>query len=161
MLETLIKYFVYGTKGHITKTQLINFLYLADLYSVKWTAKQLTDLDWFYDHNNLKNEKIDEILNKLNNQEIMQELQNNTILIRLGNKPGTIEDLDLSLSLKLILDNIRREWAGSGKERLQNLLEYVKNTAPIMEVKNMDTNQTQRQLNLHQERERLLNELEF
>lgn len=34
MLDLLIKYFVYQTKGHITKTQLVKFLYLADLYSV-------------------------------------------------------------------------------------------------------------------------------
>jgi hypothetical protein len=29
MLENLIKYFVYATKGYITKTQLIKFLYLG------------------------------------------------------------------------------------------------------------------------------------
>lgn len=43
MLEQLILYFVCKTKGHITKTQLVKFLYLADLYSVKWTGQQLTD----------------------------------------------------------------------------------------------------------------------
>ena len=32
MLETLILYFVYQTKGNITKIQLVKFLYLADLY---------------------------------------------------------------------------------------------------------------------------------
>lgn len=48
MLEQLILYFVCKTKGRITKTQLVKFLYLADLYSVKWTEHQLTELDWYY-----------------------------------------------------------------------------------------------------------------
>jgi len=48
MLEQLIKYFVYKTKGYITKTQLVKFIYLADLYAVKWTGKQLTDLNRRY-----------------------------------------------------------------------------------------------------------------
>jgi hypothetical protein len=49
MLETLILYFVYQTNGFLTKIQLVKFLYLADLYSVKWTGKQLTDLDWYWE----------------------------------------------------------------------------------------------------------------
>ena len=48
MLEKLIIYFVYKTKGHIIKTQLVKFLYLADLGAVKWQDKQLTDIDWRY-----------------------------------------------------------------------------------------------------------------
>ncbi len=66
MLEQLILYFVCKTKGYITKTQLVKFLYLADLYSVKWTKKQLTDLDWCYYLRGPWNQEIDTTLEKLN-----------------------------------------------------------------------------------------------
>ncbi|WP_197671685.1 hypothetical protein [Geminocystis sp. NIES-3708] len=48
MLEKLIVFFVCKIKGNITKTQLLKFLYLADLGAVKWQDKQLTDVDWRY-----------------------------------------------------------------------------------------------------------------
>ncbi len=48
MLRKLINFFVNETKGQITKIQLVKFIYLMDLYMVKWTGKQLTNLDWRY-----------------------------------------------------------------------------------------------------------------
>lgn len=157
MLDKLIKYFVYATKGHITKTQLIKFLYLADLYSVKWTGNQLTELDWCYYHFGPWHEDIDTALNKMNGKEVAIEQEGNTTLIRLGVQASHVNDLQLPVSLKLVLDNIRREWAGS--EKLQQLLEYVYNTAPMLEVKEKHQNQEKVRLNLQAEREKLISEL--
>jgi hypothetical protein len=159
MLDKLIKYFVYATKGYITKTQLIKFLYLADLYAVKWTGKQLTDLDWCYYFYGLWNEEIDTALNQMNGKEIIQESQGNTIFLRLGTQAGKVDDLHLPLSLKLILDNIRREWAGAGQEKLNQLLEYVYNTSPMQEVKDTYKPEEKVKLNLQAEREKLISEL--
>ena len=159
MLETLIKYFVYATKGYITKTQLIKFLYLADLYAVKWTEKQLTDLDWRYDRYGPWNEDIDAALNQMNGQEILQESQGETIFVRPGEGAGSVDNLELPLGLKLMLDNIRREWAGSGEDKLKQLLEYVYSTAPMIEVKYSHEPEEQVRLNLYKEREKLMSEL--
>ncbi|MEZ2231576.1 type II toxin-antitoxin system antitoxin SocA domain-containing protein [Microcoleus sp.] len=159
MLETLIKYFVYATKGYITKTQLIKFLYLADLYAVKWTEKQLTDLDWRYYRYGPWNEDIDAALNQMNGKEILQESQGNSIFVRLGEGAGSVDNLELPLGLKLMLDNIRREWAGSGEDKLKQLLEYVYSTAPMLEVKDSHKSEEQVRLNLYKEREKLMSEL--
>jgi len=159
MLETLIKYFVYATKGYITKTQLIKFLYLADLYSVKWTSKQLTELDWRYYHYGPWNEDIDAALNQMNGKAIVQESLEETIFIRLGVQAGNVDDLELPLGLKLMLDNIRREWAGSGQDKIKQLLKYVYSTAPMLEVKDSHQPEEQVRLNLHTERQKLISEL--
>ncbi len=157
MLDKLIKYFVYATKGYITKTQLIKFLYLADLYSVKWTGKQLTDLDWRYYQFGPWNESIDAALNQMNGKEIIQESQYNATYIKPVNQAAQADDLDIPLSIKFVLDNIRREWAGSDK--LNQLLEYVYNTAPMLEAKNNHRPEEKVKLNLQAEREKLVSEL--
>ena len=123
MLEKLIQYFVYETKGHITKTQLVKFLYLADLYSVKWRGEPLTQLDWYYYNHGPWHEDIDAALNQMNGKEIIKKSDGQKIRIQLGDEAGQTEDLELPQSLMLILDNIRREWAGPHK--LDKLLEYV------------------------------------
>jgi hypothetical protein len=73
LVDQLIKYFVYETKGFITKTQLVKFIYLADLYAVKWTGKQLTDLDWCYYHYGPWNEEIDTALARMEGVDIFQK----------------------------------------------------------------------------------------
>lgn len=157
MLDKLIKYFVYATKGYITKTQLIKFLYLADLYSVKWTGKQLTDLDWCYYQFGPWNEGIDVALNEMNGKEIIQESQYNATYIRPVNQAAQADDLEIPLSIKFVLDNIRREWAGSDK--LDQLLEYVYSTAPMLEAKKIHRPEDKVKLNLQAEREKLVSEL--
>jgi len=161
MLKQLIKYFVYQTKGHITKTQLIKFLYLADLYVVKWTEKQLTELDWYYYHHRLWLEDIDTTLSQMDGKEIAQEFENNTTFIRLGVAADTTEDIEIPLGLQFMLDNIRREWAGTGLAKLQQLGEYVYNTAPILEVKGNYQPEAKVKLNLIVERDKLVRELEL
>ncbi|MDZ7957881.1 MAG: DUF4065 domain-containing protein [Aulosira sp. DedQUE10] len=158
MLDKLIKYFVYATKGNITKTQLIKFLYLADLYSVKWTSKQLTELDWYYYNFGPWHEDIDAALCRMNGKEIAIETGGNATLIKLGSQASNVEDLQLPVSLKLVLDNIRREWAGS--EKLNQLLEYVYNTVPMLEVKDKHKPEEKVRLNLQAEREKLISELD-
>jgi Protein of unknown function (DUF4065) len=160
MLDILIKYFVYATKGHITKIQLIRFLYLADLYAVKWTGKQLTELNWYYYHFGPWHEDIDIALNKMNGKEISIEAEGNTTLIKLGKESGNIDDLQLSLSLKLILDNIRREWAGSGQDKIKQLLDYVYSTAPMLAVREKHQPEEKARLNLQVQREKLISELD-
>lgn len=159
MLDKLIKYFVYETKGYITKTQLFKFLYLADLYAVKWTGKQLTELEWYYDRFDPWNQDIDEALIQMDGKEIYQESQGNSILIKLGAEAGTIKDLDLPLGLKLMLDNVKKEWAGSGEEKLNQLLEYVYSTTPMLEARNNSLPNQKIKLNLEIEREKLISEL--
>lgn len=159
MLDKLIKYFVYATKGYVTTTQLIKFLYLADLYSVKWTGKQLTELDWCYYRFGPWNQDIDTALTQMNGKEIIQESQGDTVLIKLGAEATNVEDLQLPLSLRLILDNIRREWAGPGQEKFKALLEYVYSTAPMLAVKDTHQPEEKVKLNLLAEREKLISEL--
>jgi hypothetical protein len=160
MLDQLIKYFVYHTKGHITKTQLVKFLYLADLYSVKWTGNQLTELDWYYYLHGPWQEEIDAALGKMNGKEILQEPQGEAVLIKLGPEAGNTEELKLPPSLQLILENIRREWAGSSPDRMKQLLDYVYSTAPMLEVKEAHKPEEKVRLNLQKERERLMQELD-
>ena len=82
-----------------------------------------------------------------------------TIFIRLGDEAGNVDDLELPVGLKLMLENIRREWAGSGHDKIQHLLKYVYSTAPMIEVK--DSNQLEQvvRLNLQTERQKLIDEL--
>lgn len=159
MLDKLIKYFVYATKGHISKIQLIRFLYLADLYSVKWTGKQLTELDWYYYRNSLWHEDINTALDKMNGKEINLETEYNTIFVKLGSKAGNIDDLQLPKSLKLVLNNIRREWSGSGGDKIKELLDYIYTTAPMMEIKDKYKPEEKVKLNLQLAREKLVSEL--
>ena len=159
MLDKLIKYFAYATKGHITKIQLVRFLYLADLYAVKWTVKQLTELDWYYYHLGPWHEDINTALDKMNGKEISIETEYNTVFIKLGEKAETIDDLQLPVSLKLILDNIRREWAGNGQDKITQLLDYVYTTAPMVEVKDKYKPEEKVKLNLQLERQKLVSEL--
>jgi Protein of unknown function (DUF4065) len=159
MLDILIKYFVYATKGHITKIQLIRFLYLADIYAVKWTGKQLTELNWYYYYFGPWHEDIEVALDKMNGKEISIETEGNTTLIKLGKESGNIDDLQLSLSLKLILDNIRREWAGSGQDKIKQLLDYIYSTAPMLAVREKHQPEEKARLNLQVEREKLISEL--
>jgi hypothetical protein len=156
-LKQLIKYFVYKTKGHITKTQLINFLYLADLYTVKWTGKPLTQLNWCYYHRSPWHEDIDTALRQMDGKEITLNAEGHTLLIRLGREADITNDITLPLGLQLMLDNIRREWAGAAK--LEQLLEYVNNTAPILEVREIHKPEAKVKLNLNTEQEKLVNEL--
>ena len=133
MLETLILYFVYKTNGFLTKIQLVKFLYLADLYGVKWTGKQLTDLDWYYYNYSPWHEDIDVALVKLNGQLIHTQEGENT-LIKMGAKPLYLQTLGISQGLCFVLDNICIEWAGSSTDQNKALLEYISTTAPILAV---------------------------
>jgi Protein of unknown function (DUF4065) len=158
MLETLILYFVYQTNGFLTKIQLVKFLYLADLYSVKWTGKQLTDLDWYYYNFGPWHEDIDAALVHLNGQVIQRE-EGKSILIQMGTEPLDPHSLGISQGLYLMLDNIRREWAGSSTEKIDELLKYVYTTAPMLAVKDKHERSEKVPLNLALERELLLEEL--
>lgn len=160
MLEKLILYYVVKTKGKITKTQLIKFLYLADLYAVKWTGKQLTELDWRYYHHGPWHEEIENTLDFLaESNKIALTSEQNAILVKPNGDKDLTASFDFSLSLELMLDNIRKEWAGSGKDKFNNLLEYVYDTEPMKEAKQKYEPKEKAPLNLQLEHDKLLEEL--
>lgn len=173
MTSKVILFFVLRTKGHITKTQLVKFLYLADLYAVKWLGKQITDLKWVYYHFGPWEDDIQADLERMNGKEInlsnqfsereiaQPNQQAEMVLIKLGPNAPFEDELKLPESMKLMLDNIRREWAGSGKKNIDRLLEYVYDTAPMKDVVNHGYSpEEKRSLDLLKEREKLLHELE-
>lgn len=161
MTGKLILFFVRSTQGHITKTQLVKFLYLADLYAIKWMGKQITDLEWVYYHHGPWQDEIQAALDRMDGKEIHQvNCERETVLIQLGAAAPQIDELGLPESMKLMLDNIRREWAGAGNENLQKLLEYVYETAPMKDVLSRGCRpEQQQQLNLYKEQEKLRQEL--
>lgn len=158
MRHRLIQFFVNETRGEITKTQLVKFLYLADLYAVKWSGQQLTDMDWrFYRHGPWE-ETIEETMALMEREGklLIQRvgLDNGyAILVRPGERAPTTSDLKLPRSLRLTLENIRREWAGYGHENLDALLDYVYSTEPMKAVKKTHDREEKVSLNLHLERE--------
>ncbi|MEM9007897.1 MAG: type II toxin-antitoxin system antitoxin SocA domain-containing protein [Cyanobacteria bacterium P01_F01_bin.86] len=158
MLEQLILYFVCKTKGHITKTQLVKFLYLADLYSVKWTSKQITELDWCYYSHGPWNQDIDKALDSMA-ESVVIRTEGNTLLVGLKDKSLLSAEFDFSEGLQLMLENIRKEWAGAGNEKFNELLDYVYSTAPMIEAKSKYESQDRAPLNLQLERQKLLEEL--
>ena len=155
ILRQLINFFVYETRGQITKTQLVKFIYLADLYAVKWTNQQLTDLDWRYYYYGPWEGKIDKMLDEMNGRDIYLERGERSIFIKTG--PTLSYPSELPLSLRLILENIRRDWAGA--ERFQQMLDYVYKTAPMVEASQNHRPEERARLNLVREREKLLAEL--
>jgi hypothetical protein len=156
MLENLILYFVYKTKGFITKTQLVKFLYLADLYSVKWTENQLTELDWYYYNYGPWNEEIDSALQRLEDK-VSQKKDGDFIMIELNSEIPETDDFNFSEGLQLMLDNIRKEWAGG---KVKDLLAHVYATEPMLAVKqNNHVPEDKAPLNLQLERIKLIEEL--
>ncbi len=159
MLYKLIEFFVGQTRGEITLIQLTKFLYLADLYSVKWTGKQLTDLDWYYYHHGPWHDDITDALRQMEGFVVCVEEKGKTKLIRCGPTLEPPEKLGLPKSLLLMLENIRRRWAGADSQLINELLKYVYATAPMQAVKGHE--RTERvPLNLLLERERVRTELE-
>jgi uncharacterized phage-associated protein len=159
VLEKLILYFVCKTKGHITKIQLVKFLYLADLYAVKWTGSQLTDLDWRYYKYGPWHEAIDIALAAQLADVIILQEENNATMIRLKDESWLTADLGFSQGLELMLDNIRKEWAGAGADKIQGMLDYVYSTAPMVEAQHSHVPEDKAILNLQLEREKLVEEL--
>jgi Protein of unknown function (DUF4065) len=159
MTAKLILFFVVKTKGNIAKTQLVKFLYLADLYSVKWLGKQITDLEWIRYHYGPYEEEIDRILGLMNGQQI--EIQTtddkNYIIIKMGNTAPSIDSLELPVMMQMLLDNIRYQWMG---KPTKELLKYVYSTAPMLEAIERHIDPEQKQpLNLFREQEQLQREL--
>jgi len=157
MLEKLILFFVGKSKGHITKTQLVKFLYLTDLYAVKWTEKQLTDLDWRYYRFGPWSEDIDSCLTNLYTKRVLGEVQNNqAVLIEPRENCPDVDDLGFSKGLELMLRNIRKAWIGA---KLDDLLAYVYQTEPMLEAKENHKPEEKAHLNLFLEHEKVVAEL--
>jgi Protein of unknown function (DUF4065) len=160
MTAKLILFFVLKTKGNITKTKLVKFLYLADLYSVKWLGKQITDLKWIRYHYGPYEEDINRILGLMNGRQIELDISNpdkNYIKIGIGKLAPSIESLEISPMMQMMLDNIRHQWMGKS---LDELLNFVYDTAPMVEMEEKKISAEQMQpLNLFREQEKLQKEL--
>jgi Protein of unknown function (DUF4065) len=159
MTAKLILFFVLKTKGNITKTQLVKFLYLADLYSVKWLGRQITDLKWIRYLYGPYEEAIDRTLELMNGQqvEIENDSSKNYIIIRMGSTMPSIESLELPVMMQMLLDNIRYEWMG---QSTKELLDFVYGTSPMVEAieQNIDPEE-KKPLDLFREQEKLHQEL--
>ena len=156
MLDQLILYFVSKSKGSIAKAQLARLLYLSDLYSVKWTGKQVTDLDWRCYKYGPWDKAIDVALARLSDNIAVQEREN-VILLNPVDDGLLSASFDFPLGLELMLENIRREWADNSE--LNDLRKYIYGTAPMVEAKKKATPKAKMRLNLHLEREKVLEEL--
>lgn len=156
ILEKLIVFFICQTKGYITKTQLVKFLYLADLGAVKWQDKQLTELNWRYYFHGPWSEDIDLALDRLYKAKILQEIpQDQAKMIKPAeNCPNNLKNLGFSKGLELRLKNICYEWAGASK--LDELLEYVYQTEPMVSAKKYHKKEEKACLNLNLESEKLV-----
>lgn len=160
MLEKLILFFVFKTKGYITKTQLVKFLYLADLYAVKWTEKQLTDLDWRYYRYGPWSEKIDPAVDFLCKKNIIRLVKkDDATLIQPVNENLTIKRLDFPKGLELMLRNIQKEWASLTTEKINDLLDFVYQTQPMIEAKTNHTPEEKALLDLSLEHQKLIEQL--
>lgn len=51
-IKHIVRYFVknYPYKNELSKTRITKMVYLADWYSALKHGKQLTDIEWFFDH---------------------------------------------------------------------------------------------------------------
>lgn len=161
MTTKLILFFVIRTKGHITKTQLVKFLYLADLYSMKWLGKQITNLNWYFYNHGPWEQDIQNCLDEMNGKQIRQTPgSKGTVLIKPGSKIPNESDLCLPESMTLMLENIRKEWAGSGSDNFNKLMDYVYDTAPMKDVLERGfISQDKEPLNLNIAHEQMQNEL--
>lgn len=161
MTDKLILFFVIRTKGYITKTQLVKFLYLADLYSTKWSGKQITNLSWYLYNHGPWEQDIQNCLDNMNGKQIKQTyLGQGAVLIKPGFDIPKESELELPESMKFILDNIRREWSGPGAENFQKLMDYVYETAPMKDVLQRGSRAKDKEpLNLNLATEQLQSEL--
>lgn len=83
--------------------------------------------------------------------------EGNASLIELRDQSLLDAEFNFPLGLGLMLENIRKEWAGSGK--LPELLDYVYATAPMVEAKRKFESSEKVHLDLSLEREKMLEEL--
>lgn len=154
-LERLILFFSKESKGHITKTQLLKMIYLADLYSMKWTGEALTDMDWRLYRNGPWSIDYDEALDALQESGYVVFVESGKatlIQTTSGTRAPTFDPM-----IYFMLENIRQRWAGSGPQLFQDLMEHVYATEPMREHPHDDeTKEKQLALNLELERVRHL-----
>jgi len=140
----LLNYFLSSSGGHLTREQLINFLYLADLYAVKWTAKQLTHLDWYCywskdGYYQLYSEELSATVDFLLKENVKQDYS------------------QIPISIRFVLDSILQEW--SSKKKFNQLMIYINSTAPLEELGAAPCLAKKHKLNLLAELARLIKEL--
>ncbi len=162
MAAKLMLFFVIRSKGHITKMQLVKFLYLADLYSVKWHGTPITELKWYYYLRGPWEKEFDVELDQLLSLELINiSPAGKAQLMQPGRLICKEAELVLPMSMKLMLDGIRIEWTGGGTARIKEMLDYVYKTAPMRQVLEQGFKAEDCQaLDLNEERKELLRALE-
>jgi hypothetical protein len=151
----LVTFFIGDTFHSIKKDQLTQFLYLADLYSVKWTGESLTDSDWFLYEGRVSSDELVDTLTELENKQLITIKEELIVALPKLRKPKYTE---FPLGLELMLQNILAEWLYSN--RLEHMTSYVNQTAPIKEILSSSLNSTSKiKLDLNLERIKLLEDL--
>jgi len=159
-VEKLIIFFVHKAEGYITKTKLVNFLYLADLSAVKWTENQLTNLEWHYHQSGPWSKEIDRALDQLSQNEVLRIVhKGNSISFQPTANCPEVEDLQFSKGLELMLRNIQKKWRGTSADETKALLDYVSETEPIISCRTKQSSKEDTPLNLHLEYEKMIKEL--
>ncbi len=104
---------------------------------MKWTGKQLTQLQWYRYHFGPWHEDIQTALKTMDGHEIRVASEpsgeNAFALVRVGPEAPTVDSLGLPKRLGFMLENIHREWPGADKD-VKNLLNYVYATEPMKAV---------------------------
>lgn len=97
----------------------------------------------------------------MNGKQIRQTPEDEgAVLIKPGCEIPDESELELPESMKFMLDNIRREWAGAGTENFQRLMNYVYETAPMKDVLHRGSRANNKEpLNLNLATEQLQSEL--
>lgn len=113
MTHLLVDFF--GAHPATSAKRLHLLLYLADLYSVKWTKKPLTHLRWTALGGLPHSQELEEFLGEP--------------------RPAAKDAGQLSTSLRLMLENIRTPW---GDCPLEDLESYIQTTAPFSVCKPED-----------------------
>lgn len=144
----LLNYFLFSSGRHLTREQLTNFLYLADLYAVKWTAKQLTHLDWYCywskdGYYQLYSEELSATLDSLLKENVKQDYR--------------VCYSQIPISIRFVLDSILQEWGS--RKKFNQLMIYINSTAPLEELGAAPRLAKKQKINLLAERARLIKEL--
>lgn len=129
----LIKYMVDRLHGDLLKTQILKFLYLVDLEWVRYTGKQLTDLNWIWYLHGPWDRHFEDIIADMSGNEVECITQprfqgGHFNLFYPGSRPRF--DVTLNLAEQAVVDRILE--AFSQKSVRELLEEYVYQTAPML-----------------------------
>jgi hypothetical protein len=149
--ESVILYFLTAVGEPLSEVKLIGFLYLTDLFRVKWGEKQLTKSKWVKLSGMPTSDEVEMTIKALLDQGKIERECLRWLVAKDSDSFSSI-----SFGLRLMLENICVEWKDQDTYKLCH---YIAHTAPMMAVegkpyvKRVD-------LDLTLERKKLLEDLE-